>query len=84
MIKVGNEDSDENEQGKGLYTHVNIEPPTKMIHFIAYRSTHKRNDLYVLYNVLNSSNYFARSTRKGCIRNSLLGMIFSKTSIGLF
>ena len=39
--------------------------------------------LYVLHNLLNTTTYFARSTRKGSIRNSIVGVIFSHASIGL-
>lgn len=82
MMKVGKEGDDE-EQGRGLYAHVNIEPPTKMIHFVRVEAPTKEMFLYVLHNILNTVTYFARSTRKGNIRNSILGVIFSEAAIGL-
>lgn len=84
MMKVGSEEeSAEEERGRGLYTHVNIEPPTKMIHFVRIEAPTPEMFLYVLHNILNTTTYFARSTRKGSIRNKVLGVLFSKTAIGL-
>ncbi|MBC7128802.1 MAG: type I-D CRISPR-associated protein Cas7/Csc2 [Thermoplasmatales archaeon] len=84
MTKVGSEEEGtEGEQGRGLYAHVNIEPPTKMVHFVRIEAPTPEMFLYVLYNILNTTTYFARSTRKGSIRNRILGVIFSKTAIGL-
>ncbi len=83
MMKVGAENANEEERGRGLYTHVNIEPPAKMIHFVRIDAPTKEMLLYVLHNILNTTTYFARSTRKGLIRNRVLGIIFSKTAIGL-
>lgn len=83
MIKVGGEGDTTEEHGRGFYTHVNIEPPTKMVHFVRIESPTKEMFLYVLHNLLNTTTYFARSTRKGSIRNSIVGVIFSHASIGL-
>lgn len=83
MIKIGAEEEGGEERGRGLYAHVNIEPPTKMIHFVRIEAPTKEMFLYVLHNILNTTSYFARSTRKGSIRNKIIGVIFSKTSIGL-
>jgi len=83
MIKVGAEEESGEERGRGLYAHVNIEPPTKMIHFVRIEAPTKGMFLYVLHNILNTTSYFARGTRKGNIRNKIIGVIFSKTSIGL-
>jgi len=83
MMKVGAANVNEEERGRGLYTHVNIEPPTKMIHFVRIDTPTKEMLLYVLHNILNTTTYFARNTRKGIIRNRILGIIFSKTAIGL-
>jgi CRISPR-associated protein Csc2 len=83
MMKVGAENANEEERGRGLYTHVNIEPPAKMIHFVRIDAPTKEMLLYVLHNILNTTTYFARSSRKGIIRNRVLGIIFSKTAIGL-
>jgi len=71
------------EHSESLYTHVNIEPPTKMVHFIRISTPTKEMVPYVLHNILNTTDYFARSTRKGHIRNHLVGLIFSRGSIGL-
>jgi len=84
MMKVGSEEEGaEEERGRGLYTHVNIEPPTKMVHFVRIEAPTPEMFLYVLHNILNTTTYFARSTRKGSIRNSVLGVILSRTAIGL-
>jgi len=83
MMKVGSEEEGGEERGRGLYAHVNIEPPTKMVHFIRIEAPTQEMLLYVLHNILNTTSYFARSTRKGSIRNKILGVIFSKTGIGL-
>jgi CRISPR-associated protein Csc2 len=83
MIKVGGEEDSAEEHGRGFYTHVNIEPPAKMVHFIRIESPTKEMFLYVLHNILNTTTYFARSTRKGSIRNSIAGVIFSQAAIGL-
>jgi len=82
MMKVGTEEGVE-ERGRGLYAHVNIEPPTKMVHFVRVEAPTKEMFLYVLHNILNTTSYFARSTRKGSIRNIILGIIFSRIGIGL-
>lgn len=84
MMKVGTEEEGgEEERGRGLYAHVNIEPPAKMVHFVRIEAPTPEMFLYVLHNILNTTTYFARSTRKGSIRNKVLGVIFSKTAIGL-
>jgi CRISPR-associated protein Csc2 len=83
MIRVGVKEGGEEERGRGLYVHVNLEPPTKMVHFVRIEAPTQEMLLYVLYNILNTTSYFARSTRKGSIRNKILGVVFSKTGIGL-
>lgn len=71
------------EQSEALYAHVNIDPQTKMVHFVRIETPTQEMFLYVLHNILNTTRYFARSTRKGSIRNKVLGVVFSKTAIGL-
>lgn len=83
MMKVGAENESEEERGRGLYTHVNIEPPAKMVHFVRIDAPTKEMLLYVIHNILNTTTYFARSTRKGIIRNRIMGIVFSEIAIGL-
>jgi hypothetical protein len=54
-----------------------------VVHFVRIESPTKEMFLYVLHNILNTTTYFARSTRKGSIRNSIAGVIFSQAAIGL-
>lgn len=83
QLKVKKGGEEEEEQGRGLYSHVNIEPPTKMVHFVRIEAPTKEMFLYVLHNILNTTTYFARSTRKGSMRNKIIGAIFSNSAIGL-
>ncbi len=83
QLKEKKSGEEEEERGRGLYAHVNIEPPAKMVHFVRIEAPTPEMLLYVLHNILNTTTYFARGTRKGSIRNSILGAIFSNTSIGL-
>jgi CRISPR-associated protein Csc2 len=77
------EGESEGEAGTGFYAHVNIPPQTKFVHFVRLEAPTIDIFLYILHNILNSTHYGARSSRKGHIRNEILGLIFSPYAIGV-